>query len=522
MFNGQIVKLSNCQIVKLFNCYIAVAALLLMAGCRDDADHLLSYGQSDELAFDEARNSFAEKFNVFWEAMNCNYSLWDYEASFGLDWDKVYDDFMPRFQALDERKDSVTDEEFKALLTELVSPLHDGHLAIQMQNHHTGNYIMLQPNQIRNEKQRPDYAQVKGFVPSLAGYLQGDNALLDYDYFNTSLAETYFRVDTVSVLNQIAQLEAVAQPSEMQQFLLKELQSFMADYRAVVTSPDAVADFNRLATRYEAYQIPGLTTYDEAAVNYALTVKYALFPGNIVYFYLSGFYLSAWIDDGVFANCFPHPSECINRLQQGVLTVWMKWFKTVQQLHKEGKLGGVIVDVRSNGGGMVNDFQYVMGSLIPNENFQIGEARFKNGVGRYDYTVKMPQVMMPLNVDREAITEPVVVLTNCRSVSLAENTAVTAKLMSNGTVIGMQTWGGLCFLNPDTKSYTLTYASCIGEKNETPVYCYIPVMALFIEGMGIREGVGIAPDIEVPLDPELLMQGRDSQLERALQYIRNF
>ena len=45
-------------------------------------------------------------------------------------------------------------------------------------------------------------------------------------------------------------------------------------------------------------------------------------------------------------------------------------------------------------------------------------------------------------------------------------------------------------------------------------------MALFIEGMGIREGIGITPDIEVPLDPELLKQGRDSQLERALQYIR--
>ena len=506
-------------IFKLFNCYIAIVALLLMA-CRDDADHLLSYGQSENLVFDDAKNSFAEKFNILWEGMNCNYSLWDYEASYGLDWDKVYDDYMPRFKALDERTDSVTDDELKALLTEVVSPLHDGHLAIQMQNHHTGHYLMLSPNKLRNEKERPDYGQARDFTPMLSGYLQGDNALLDYAYYNTSLTETYYRVDTVSVLNKIAQLEAVVQPSEMQQFLLKELQSFMADYRAVVTSPNAIADFNRLATRYEAYQIPGLTTYDEEAAKYGLQVKYVLFTGNIAYFYLSGFYLSPWIDDGVAAKYFPHESECISRLRKGVLTVWLKWFATVQQLHKEGKLGGVIVDVRSNTGGMVNDYQYVMGSLIPNEVFQVGEARFKNGVGRYDYSVMMPQVLQPLNVGREAITEPIVVLSNCWSVSMSENTAVTAKLLSNGRVIGTQTWGGLCFLTSDPKDYSITYASTIGEKDTTPVYCYIPMMALFIEGMGIREGVGITPDIEVPLDAELLKQGRDSQLERALQYIR--
>ena len=128
---------------------------------------------------------------------------------------------------------------------------------------------------------------------------------------------------------------------------------------------------------------------------------------------------------------------------------------------------------------------------------------------------------MPLNLlNREAVTEPVVVLTNCMSVSLSENTAVTAKLMPNGRVIGTQTWGGLCILSPDNKSYTLTYASCVGEKDKTPVFCYIPMMALFVEGMGIREGVGITPDIVVPLDEGQLKQGRDSQLERALQYIR--
>ena len=492
-----------------------------MTSCRDDADHLLSYGQSDDLVFQEAANSFTEKFNIFWEGMNCNYSLWDYEASFGLDWDKVYDEFMPRFHALDERTDSVSDEEFKALLTELVAPLHDGHLVIQMKNHHTGNFTMVSPNLIRNEKERADYQQSRSFEPDLSGYMKGSEAVLDHAEYSTRLGAFYYQVDTLSVIDRIAQLAEIAQPSEMDKFLLKELESFMQEYRAVVTSADPIGAFNRLCTRYEAYNIPGLTAYDKVAGDYAIDVKYALLPGNITYFYLSGFRLSQWIDDGVAASIFPNPSEFITRLRQEVFTVWLKWFATTQQLHKEGKLGGVVVDVRGNSGGMVNDYQYVMGTLIPIENFQIGEARFKNGVGRYDYSVMMPQVMMPLNLlDREAITEPVVVLTNCMSVSMSENTAVTAKLMANGRVIGTQTWGGLCILNPENKAYTMTYASCVGEKDTTPVFCYIPMMAMFVEGMGIREGVGITPDIVVPLDEELLKQGRDSQLERAMQYIR--
>ncbi|PYY13107.1 MAG: hypothetical protein DMG60_22600 [Acidobacteria bacterium] len=34
------------------------------------------------------------------------------------------------------------------------------------------------------------------------------------------------------------------------------------------------------------------------------------------------------------------------------------------------------------------------------------------------------------------------------------------------------------------------------------------------------EGSGITPDIEVALEPEALLQGRDSQLEKALAILR--
>ena len=66
----------------------------------------------------------------------------------------------------------------------------------------------------------------------------------------------------------------------------------------------------------------------------------------------------------------------------------------------------------------------------------------------------------------------------------------------------------------------LNYAGCIGEKGKTPVYVYLPMCASFSMDKKSYEGVGVEPDIEVDFDKDLFTAtGRDTQLERALQYI---
>jgi choline dehydrogenase-like flavoprotein len=106
-----------------------------MAGCRQQSDEVLSYVYNDNMAFGKADTSYAGKFEVMWRGMSSNYALWDYEYEQGLDWDKVYDEYYPKFKALDEQQNPVTNKQLKALLDEVVEPLHDGHLAIQMKNH---------------------------------------------------------------------------------------------------------------------------------------------------------------------------------------------------------------------------------------------------------------------------------------------------------------------------------------------------------------------------------------------------
>ena len=114
-----------------------------ITSCRPLGDDLLSYGQNDDQAFAASKASFAGEFATFWLAMNENYCIWDYEAEFGLDWDEVYDTYLPQFQALDERQTPVSDDELKALYCQFLDSIHDGHCAFQIKNRHTGHYIVV-------------------------------------------------------------------------------------------------------------------------------------------------------------------------------------------------------------------------------------------------------------------------------------------------------------------------------------------------------------------------------------------
>ena len=91
------------------------------------------------------------------------------------------------------------------------------------------------------------------------------------------------------------------------------------------------------------------------------------------------------------------------------------------------------------------------------------------------------------------------------------------KLMQNGRLIGKRTYGGLCGLTGNEESSD-NYSGHIGVENVTPVYVYLPTATTFTMDKETLEGVGVTPDIEVDLkDSE---DQSDSQLDRALQYIR--
>ena len=515
--------------------------MLLATACHEESDSLVSYDHNDILAFGEAEKSFAGKFKVMWHGMNQYYALWDYEEEQGFNWDNIYTEYLPQFEALDERdKDNpVTDEELKEMLKKVLSPLHDGHFAMIWKNHMTGNSVGYMPSADRNAT-RDDAEVSDGFKPKLDYYgkpqngeivvdKNGNPIMLEYSTKWGDLRDTFYLTKGIGkkwIDAEISRIESLTSPNEMEVFTLNSLKRLSAALLTLFFLDDkqAVAAFNNLATKYAYLNVPGMTYVDPAFIDNGITVKFALLKGNsgnIAYFYFSDFSLTPYLDASVSESIFDMTEPATKNHVNSVKDVWLSWFSYIQLLHKDGTLDGVIIDVRSNGGGMLNDATYVAGALLPAGDFQYGYSRFKRGTGRYDYSPLLPALTKTMKDEHEIVSDkPVVLLTNCKSVSMSEMTAQTVRLMPNGTLIGKRTHGGLCGLT-ENEQHSLNYAGYIGVSGVTPVYGYVPSMASFTMDKQQLEGYGITPDIEVNFDmTQFVNTGHDTQLDRALQFIR--
>jgi C-terminal processing protease CtpA/Prc len=282
---------------------------------------------------------------------------------------------------------------------------------------------------------------------------------------------------------------------------------------------NTIQTYNAIAETYSFLNVPFLEPINTVLVEGGIDIKYALFEDNIAYLYISDFSLTTYLNDLYFEKYFSgskHDTEVATRVKD----VYNAWFGAIQRLHKQKQLKGVVIDLRSNGGGIVYDSNYVLGSLAPQGGIQYGYARFKRGAGRYDYSPFMPQSASTMADEHEIIDDvPITILVNCWSVSMSEVTVLSAKQLPNTRIIGKRTWGGICSLTSQ-EDFTSNYTGHIGKKNVTPVYVNLPMVGLFDMNKHIVEGNGIQPDIEVDLDVAQFKQGRDTQLERALQYIR--
>lgn len=502
--------------------WIAGALLLTLISCRQESDYVLSYAFYDQMAFEKADSSFAGKFDVFWHGMNTNYALWDFEKANGLDWDEVYDSFRPRFAALDAVDTLVSDKQLQELMEELVAPLHDGHLAVQMKNHVSGKTVSVSPSSLRIGRERSEEMMAVGNLkPSVNYYVSAGEVIETRNASSSSFLTTL----SASVNYLKAHIEAGEEDPQRLALYQQIYDELVAVLTGIITSGDptvGIDRFNTIAYRYEYLQIPVLKPVDKILNQYPVTITYALFKGNIAYLTFDSFVLSAYVYPEYTKQIFGTPSPQAQAVIDEVAGTWQAWFDAIQTHHKAGDLGGVIIDIRSNGGGFMNDYQYVLGALLPSGGYQVSNARFKRGTGRYDYSPVISQFMPTMDGEHVVVTEPIVALCNCASVSMAEQTSMGVKLLSNGTLIGTRTWGGFSALVPNEK-YSDNYSGYVGVRDETPVFCFVPQeVAITLDGQ-ILEGYGVTPDIEIPMDVATWMMGAgpDNQLDRALQYIRN-
>ncbi len=517
-------------------CMLGALLLMLTAtSCRQETDTIDNYSTGDLVAFGNASSSFEQQFKVFWNGMNQNYCLFAYDRTFGLDWDAVYDEFLPKFRALDEQE-AVSDKELKELVTELVSGLHDGHFYTSFLNYHTGSRLKVAPGAVAIQS-RPDRAVSDSFSVDLSHYypavVGGNGEFKIWDSASSRLGEFVYdlrndpnkgmtwinaqveKLSAKAINNQITDHEAFLLGAYNE--LLGKLQKIFANF----SGEKSVMEYNMLVEAYSYLNVPGLLPYDVDLMTSGMMAAMGVTQDNIVYFYMSDFALEPSVSDSVRSVEMSGSSANAVALVESVGFVWKLWFNSVQTLIRKGQLKGVIIDLRNNGGGLLDDFPYLVGSLLPSGSHQIGYSYSKRGVGRFDYSVNMPFHMGGYPEPHEAITyQPVVILTNCLSISMSEISTVAAKELLNACQIGTTTWGGLCALNGNA-TYGLNYAGHVGTEGKTAVFCNIPQIVFSDLNGKIYEGVGVKPDIELIFDLDLYKtENRDNQFERALKYIR--
>lgn len=186
----------------------------------------------------------------------------------------------------------------------------------------------------------------------------------------------------------------------------------------------------------------------------------------------------------------------------------------VELLNTYPDVRGVIIDLRGNRGGYVNDLPWVLGYFV-NERHVFMYQRGKSGIGRLDYGPWIPQYLQPMALDRK-LDVPIVVLADMQSMSMAELATIAVLSLPNGCFIGERTIGGQGTLASYNEAFEETYSGYI--MNDVYMIYTSQIMSCDVNG-AIYEGVGIPPTIEAPFDEASFARGIDTQLERAMEYI---
>jgi len=154
---------------------------------------------------------------------------------------------------------------------------------------------------------------------------------------------------------------------------------------------------------------------------------------------------------------------------------------------------GMIIDLRANPGG----FFSVLDTLAEHLLFE--------KVLLYQYKFRNRTVDKVLNPAAAPYMKPVVVLIDERSMSCSELFAASLQAVKRAVIVGSRSPGYLLGANW-IKLLNGGY------------FMHTILQPLPFGGM-IIENNGVMPDIEVSLDREALLEGRDTQLEAAIEYI---
>lgn len=170
-------------------------------------------------------------------------------------------------------------------------------------------------------------------------------------------------------------------------------------------------------------------------------------------------------------------------------------------LYRYSELRGLIIDIRENGGGSIKNVFTILDRLTKQRTL-LYTSQIKSGPGHNEFSEPQPAYAIPAgNVEFDY---PIVVLTDRGSYSASSFFTLGAKQLSNVTVIGDTTGGGLGAPSGGQLPNGWTYRMSVTQ-------------TLSVDGENFENG--IPPDITINWAEADRLRGKDSILERAIDEI---
>jgi hypothetical protein len=166
-------------------------------------------------------------------------------------------------------------------------------------------------------------------------------------------------------------------------------------------------------------------------------------------------------------------------------------------------LKGVIIDIRHNGGGSLQN-AYTISSCFIDKSVVFAQQRFKNGPEKNEFTSWEKMVVKPR--DGKRFTGPIALLTNRRSYSASSFFAQMLKAIPNATLIGDHAGGG-------------GGVPVFGELSNGWTYRFSASQTITPEGDHIELLVPV--DIQVNMSAYHERRNIDTIIETALEYIKS-
>lgn len=500
---------------------ITIASILIISSCTAGA-----------AAPDD---SWESVFLQFWNTMNMEYVRFSAQAD--LDWDTVYEKYLPLFRGLDYSNEEDSIKAF-GYFKEIAINIDDCHFDLIVRDNFK-NYLWMSPARERKWESR------SGRKSSSFPDVSSDGSLIS--------------VDGKTKISLEDDEEADAQ--------LAQFYGGVEGYYEVKNLTEK-GSFHNTGTTFKTSMGYSFKTYDNAEtqeqkawnliVNAFDTDGFSYYYGvtedDIFYFYFSSFI--SFVDtplseDLLYKKTLTEEEkeklgekyvrfhdylwdtgsgyDFSDRIQyfRGIYEM----FEILKEIGKDGTcriegsdgtdevytIKGVVMDIRSNSGGDNSTLETIFGSFFKEET-KIGETRYKDGYSRYEYGP-----WMDLSIEKSFCNGvkdyegPFVVITNGNSISCAELSASIAKnLMARGVVTGGTTYGATC----SKVKRSLYHSGSFSSMNLNIVMASLETKLLTGDGTCVSyENRGIEPTtgLEVSVDDTYT---RDTRFEAALDWVR--